>query len=176
MNEDLDRKYLGWAYRAAFYSPDPRTQNGALLVAHPFQRGGGKMMSGWNHGVHGATFDWNSSEKYELIHHAEESAILWAARDGVPTKDATLYVPWYACLRCARAIIGSGVRRVVGHHELIEWANGKNPSWADDIAEANRLLDDAGVTRDYLDGTFDADWIRHSGTRWSPRDSEEVRP
>jgi dCMP deaminase len=45
--------------------------------------------------------------------HAEQNAILTAARFGHRTEGATIYVTAQPCLNCAKAIITAGIRRVV---------------------------------------------------------------
>ena len=45
--------------------------------------------------------------------HAEENAVIAAAYHGVSTNDATLYVRYFPCDRCAKVIINAGVNRVV---------------------------------------------------------------
>jgi dCMP deaminase len=49
------------------------------------------------------------------MEHAERDAIYKAAFVGMQTEGATLYVPWFACADCARAIIAAGITRVVGN-------------------------------------------------------------
>jgi len=51
-------------------------------------------------------------KKYPLICHAEENAIMHAARIGVSLKDCSAYVTWPPCTRCARSLIQAGVRMV----------------------------------------------------------------
>ena len=64
--------------------------------------------------------------------HAEENAILYAARAGVSTLSATLYCTHSPCLRCARMIVQAGIQRVF-------WGN-----WYGGTDGAD-LLNDAGV-------------------------------
>ncbi|MEB3285699.1 MAG: dCMP deaminase family protein [Candidatus Sericytochromatia bacterium] len=45
--------------------------------------------------------------------HAEQNAIITAARFGHRTEGATIYVTAQPCLNCAKAIITAGIRRVV---------------------------------------------------------------
>ncbi|MFH1226138.1 MAG: cytidine/deoxycytidylate deaminase family protein [bacterium] len=45
--------------------------------------------------------------------HAEANAIIQAARCGPPINGATLYCKMTPCYRCAMAIIGAGIKRVV---------------------------------------------------------------
>ena len=45
--------------------------------------------------------------------HAEMAAIMSCARNGIPTKDATLYCSTFPCHNCAKHIISSGIKKVV---------------------------------------------------------------
>lgn len=45
--------------------------------------------------------------------HAELNSILFAARAGISVEGATLYCTLSPCLKCAQAIINSGIKRVV---------------------------------------------------------------
>jgi cytidine deaminase len=45
--------------------------------------------------------------------HAEQAALMSAARRGVSVKDATLYSTAFPCHECAKLIVAAGVRRVV---------------------------------------------------------------
>ena len=51
--------------------------------------------------------------KHENVIHAEANAILFAAKNGIPTQDCTLYVTTAPCSECAKMIIQSGIKRVV---------------------------------------------------------------
>jgi dCMP deaminase len=45
--------------------------------------------------------------------HAEQNAIAYACRIGIPMERATLYVTLSPCIDCAKLIIASGIKRVV---------------------------------------------------------------
>jgi dCMP deaminase len=45
--------------------------------------------------------------------HAEQNAIIQAARFGIPLEDATLYCKMTPCRTCAMMIINAGIKRVV---------------------------------------------------------------
>lgn len=51
------------------------------------------------------------SKIYEI--HAEMNAIIWAAREGISIKDATIYVTLEPCNECSKNLIASGIKRVV---------------------------------------------------------------
>jgi dCMP deaminase len=45
--------------------------------------------------------------------HAEQNAIIQAAKLGVAIQDATMYITHQPCSMCARMIVNAGIRRVV---------------------------------------------------------------
>lgn len=51
------------------------------------------------------------SKTYEI--HAEMNAIIWAAREGISIKDATIYVTLEPCSECSKNVIASGIKRIV---------------------------------------------------------------
>ena len=51
-----------------------------------------------------------------LAIHAEQNAILYAAKQKLDLKDATLYVTLSPCIACARVIFTMGISRVVYLH------------------------------------------------------------
>ncbi len=56
-----------------------------------------------------------SGERHELCRglHAEQNAIIQAAKIGVSLKGATMYVTHHPCFICAKMIINSGIKKVV---------------------------------------------------------------
>lgn len=78
--------------------------------------------------------------KYPLICHAEENAIMHAARIGVSLKGSTAYVTWPPCTRCARSLIQAGIKEVVysNQEEIPE-------RWVEDFTISCEMLTEAGV-------------------------------
>ena len=56
-----------------------------------------------------------SGERHELCRalHAEQNAIIQAAKIGVSTENATMYVTLQPCVICAKMIINAGITRIV---------------------------------------------------------------
>ena len=54
-------------------------------------------------------------ERYELCRsvHAEQNAIVQAAKLGLNTEGATCYVTHQPCATCSRLLISAGIRRIV---------------------------------------------------------------
>ncbi|MHC4297947.1 MAG: hypothetical protein ACYS7Y_11640 [Planctomycetota bacterium] len=154
-------------------SDDPSTQNGSVLVP----RGGmsGPLVYGANLLPKGSKAKpedvalWSKKFKYRVMGHAERVAIYRAARDCVPTNDATLVCPWFACTDCAKAIIEAGIVHVIGHQQM---RNKLHPTWMEEIEFADKMLDAAGVDREYIDADlFDSDpahAVLFQGELWIP--------
>jgi dCMP deaminase len=63
----------------------------------------------WNNEYTKEHHEW--SKTYEI--HAEMNAIIWAAREGISIKDATIYVTLEPCSDCSKNLIASGIKRIV---------------------------------------------------------------
>lgn len=161
-----DRDALAVAYSAAARSLDPSTQNGSYLLTNV--DGSLQGVTGHNIPIKGVEMDWDHPHKSEYLHHAEEHAILGAAKRGLSTIGATLYVPWYCCLRCARAIIGANIARVVGHKDLMAFSLKSNPKWTHTTMAGLELLANAGVKCDWVTGPVHSGPIMHAGVKWDP--------
>ena len=88
---------------------------------------------------------WTRPLKYQFVEHAERNAIYNAARFGIALDGCTLYLfgmgpPTSPCIECAKAVIQSGIVRVVGRaYKVVP------ETWVDDFAFAGTLLSEAGV-------------------------------
>lgn len=71
--------------------------------------------------------------------HAEQNAIVQAARIGVSVNDATLYCKMTPCYTCAKMIVNAGIKRVVAMKDYHS------------STDTKRLLDDAGVKLEIVD-------------------------
>jgi dCMP deaminase len=71
-------------------------------------------------GTHNCDLEWpdtgcprDSKGSCSLALHAEQNAILYAAKNNVPIEGCTLYVTLSPCIACARIIYTTGIRRVI---------------------------------------------------------------
>lgn len=111
-----DEYFMGIAMLSAERSKDNSTQVGACIV-----NSDNKIVSvGYNGMPTGCNDDempWERKAdspldtKYPFVCHAELNAIL--NRNAANLKDCTLYVTLFPCNECAKAIIQSGIKRVV---------------------------------------------------------------
>lgn len=148
MNEALE--HMRTAYMFAATSPDVSTQNGAKLVSW-----NGQIAYGHN-SIPGRILPSEerlaSKDRYDWIVHAEHASILNSASQGIPTFGATMYVPWFACIKCAVSIIQSDIALVVGHTDYVAYAAGVNPKWNQSVEEGIDALWEAGVAIDWIEG------------------------
>jgi dCMP deaminase len=143
-SEPTELDYLRMAYEAARdNSEDPSTQNGAVIVS-----GNSIISTGWNHIPLGVKGTWERPAKYLYVEHAERDSIYTAARHGKCTLGATMYCPWFACADCARGIICSGIKNVVGLRRALDLTP---PHWIENVEAANRMLTDGGVDIRWID-------------------------
>jgi dCMP deaminase len=54
----------------------------------------------------------DQDEKLKVICHAEQNAIINAARIGIATRGASIYVTKFPCLACCNSIIQAGIKRI----------------------------------------------------------------
>lgn len=156
-------QYLKMAYQVATQSPDPSTQNGAVIVSTT-----GVVVSACNKfptRVKSTPERLERPLKYEFIEHAERGAVYEAARLGVSAQGGTMYVPWFACSDCARAIICAGISRVVGHKKM---ADGTPERWKESIKNALIMLEESGVQTELYDGDIGGVTTLFNGAPFTP--------
>ena len=108
-----DIRFLELAKHISSWSKDPSTKVGCIIVGSDREiRSTG--FNGFPRGIEDSEERLTNREfKYPFICHAEENAIMHAARIGVSLKDCTAFVTWPPCTRCTRSLIQAGVREVV---------------------------------------------------------------
>lgn len=140
MSEKWDRRFIDLALHISGWSKDPSTKVGCVVVGEDREiRSTG--FNGFPRGIDDSMERLEDRElKYPLICHAEENAIMHAARIGISLKDCTAYVTWPPCTRCARSLIQAGVVEVVypGDIEIPE-------RWIEDFERSSSMMKEAGV-------------------------------
>jgi dCMP deaminase len=140
MSHKWDQRFLALARHIAAWSKDPSTQVGCVVVGADREI----RSTGFN-GLPRGIADTEErltdrNLKYPLICHAEENAILHAARIGVSLAGCTAYVTWPPCTRCARSMVQAGLREVVFPAEI-----DVPERWRADFEMSLQMLEEAGV-------------------------------
>ncbi len=113
MMTDWDKRFLKLAKHISEWSKDPSTQVGCVVVG-PDREIRSTGFNGLPRGIEDNDERLNDREiKYPLICHAEENAIMHAARIGISLKDCIAYVTWPPCTRCARSLIQAGISTII---------------------------------------------------------------
>ena len=141
MSAKWDQRFLNLAEHISGWSKDPSTKVGCVVVGEDREI----RSTGFNGFPRGIADDSerlsDREKKYPLICHAEENAIMHAARIGLSLKGCTAYVTWPPCTRCARSLIQAGVVEVVYPQE-----SEVPERWMDDFEMSSMMMDEAGLT------------------------------
>jgi len=141
MMTDWDKRFLKLAKHISKWSKDPSTQVGCVVVG-PDRELRSTGFNGLPRGIEDNEQRLNNREiKYPLICHAEENAIMHAARIGMSLKDCTAYVTWPPCTRCARSLIQAGIATIV-YPEDIEIPE----RWMEDFDLSLNMLKEANIS------------------------------
>ena len=157
MSLKWDRRFIGLASYIAEWSKDPSTQVGCVVVG-PDREVRSTGFNGFPRGIEDAPERLaDRATKYPLICHAEENAIMHAARIGISLKDCVAYVTWPPCTRCARSLVQAGVSEVKYPGDL------KIPErWQDDFKMSMHMLEEAGVRVSPVDLSSDLESVDRS--------------
>ena len=109
-----DEYFMGIALLSAKRSKDPSTQVGACIVSEE-NKIVGIGYNGFPIGCDDDNLPWgNKGEfvdtKYPYVCHAELNAILNSTKN---LKDCRIYVALFPCNECAKAIVQSGIKKVI---------------------------------------------------------------
>lgn len=142
-----DEYFMGLAHLSALRSKDPHTQVGAAIVDEN-HRVVSVGYNGMPKGCSDDEFPWSRegkllNSKYAFVVHAELNAIL---NSKWPVSGCTIYVSLFPCNECAKAIIQSGIRRIV--YESDKYADSES------TIASKKMLEAAGVEMQQLENTI----------------------
>jgi dCMP deaminase len=143
-----DEYFINIAQQVKLKSKDERTQIGVVIVGKDNEI----VSTGYNSFPRGINDDLlerqERPEKYFWFEHAERNAIYNAARIGVSTLGTTMYMTCdLSCADCARAIINSGISKVVFSRSTKEWPE----IWKQSAKRSMTMFNEAGVEIEYYD-------------------------
>lgn len=135
--------FMGIAFLSAKRSKDPVTQVGACIVIDDKIIGIG--YNGFPRGNNDDNMPWGKEgeyleTKYPYVVHAELNSILNSNKS---VKDATIYVTHFPCNECSKAIIQSGISKVV-------YFSDKHKD-KDSTKASVRMLENAGIEVEKID-------------------------
>ncbi len=137
---DWDSRFMNLARHIATWSKDRSRQVGCVIVG-PDNEIRAYGFNGFPRGVDDDTEGRHARPaKYKWTEHAERNAIYNAARIGTPLQGCRMYLPWFPCMDCARALVQSGIVELICFKpDLLD------PKWGGDFADVPLLLEEADV-------------------------------
>lgn len=109
-----DEYFMGVAFLSGMRSKDPSTQVGACIIDKE-KKIIGMGYNGFPLGSSDDKMPWGKTgdfldTKYPYVVHAELNAILNSIKS---LKESTIYVTHFPCNECAKAIVQSGIKKVI---------------------------------------------------------------
>jgi len=119
-----NKRFMDLSVHVSSWSKDQSTQVGAVIVDDKKTI----LSIGYNGFPRGCDDEKKERHerpaKYLYTEHAERNAIYNAARNGIKLDETTLYVSsLFPCVDCARAIIQSGIKKIVATKPDLEHEN-----------------------------------------------------
>ena len=90
-------------------------------------------------------------EKYFWFEHAERNAIYNATLIGVSLDRCKMYTNSVPCMDCVRAIVQSGIERVIVDEE---WDKNNSKKWEEHAKRSLEMFEEVGVKIRYWKGKF----------------------
>jgi dCMP deaminase len=142
MGKKWDERWMQMAYVLSTFSEDTSTHIGAVIVGpdHEIRSTG---YNGLPRGIENTPERNERPLKYSYFEHGERNAIFNAARMGTPVKGCTMYTNGVPCTDCMRAILQSGITRLVTHKEWDLDPYSVHQVWAESLKQTMLMIDEA---------------------------------
>jgi dCMP deaminase len=137
---DWDEYFIKMSELVATKSKDRSTKVGCVIVGenHEVKSTG---YNGFCRGVNDHVEErYYRPEKLFWTEHAERNAVYNAARNGISLDKSTAYVtPLFPCADCARALIQSGIKRIVAPHPI------ESSTWTESFNKSLVMFEESGI-------------------------------
>lgn len=135
-----DIKFIGLSRHVAEWSKDTNRKNSAVVV----DSDNSIISIGYNGFPRGCDDSiasrYEQPAKYLYTEHAERNAIYHASKLGIPLKGCNMYTTMFPCSDCARAIIQSGIKKLISPAPDVE-----HEKWGPHFKAALVMLEEANV-------------------------------
>jgi dCMP deaminase len=145
---DWDRRFINLARHIGDWSKDRSRKVGCVIVGPSNEI----RSIGYNGFIRGADDEdedrHDRPAKYDWTEHAERNAIYHAAMLGIPLRGCRMYLAWFPCVDCARAIVQCGLEELIAERPDFD-----DPRWGEKFRVSQQLLTEAGIRVRYLTPT-----------------------
>lgn len=139
-------RYMDLARHVSTWSKDKSTKVGCVIVAPDMRT---VVAMGYNGFPRGVYDDMQCRHerplKYKWTEHAERNAIYNAAHKGISLQGCKMFVPWFPCCDCARAVIQTGITELYCHKPDLS-----DERWGADFVISLEMLGEAEVEVVYV--------------------------
>jgi dCMP deaminase len=137
---DWDSRFIQLAMHIATWSKDRSTKVGCVIVG-PLNEIRAVGYNGFPRWVDDSVEERHTRPaKYLWTEHAERNAIFNAARVGISLIECRMYLPWFPCMDCARAIVQCGIVELIAFQpDLLD------STWGDHFKSALEMMREARV-------------------------------
>lgn len=151
---DWDKRFIEFTQHVSSWSKDKSIGTCAVIVDDD-----NRVISfGYNGFPSGADDSieerYEKPKKYLYTEHAERNAIYNAARTGVSTRGCRMFLMWFPCADCARAIIQCGIKELVCFEPEYDCK-----TWGEHFVAAKEMLDECGVKIRFIEGNI-SDYLK----------------
>lgn len=135
-----NQRFVDLANHVAGWSKDRSTKVGAVIVGQNRE----VLSMGYNgfpRGIDDSIDERHERPaKYKWAEHAERNAIFNAARNGVRLEGSSIYLGWYPCCECARAIVQAGIKTLI-----CEEPDFNHSRWGQDFVISAQIFNEGGI-------------------------------
>lgn len=137
---EKEQNFINLCGNIATWSKDKSSKVGAIAVG-PDNEIRSVGYNGFPRGINDDIEErYERPDKYLFTEHAERNCVYNAARMGTSLKDCTMYLQWFPCADCARAIIQSGITKIFATNPDLSHSR-----WGEHFRAAKQMLEEAGV-------------------------------
>lgn len=138
--DSWDKKFIKLCQHISGWSKDKNRKVGAVIVDND-----NVVLSMGYNGIPRGCDDsvecrYDRPIKYLFTEHAERNAIYHAARHGVSLKGCRLYVTLFPCADCARALIQSGITKIIAPEPDLT-----HEVWGEHFKAAIQMMEEANI-------------------------------
>jgi dCMP deaminase len=138
---DWDTKFMNLARHVGTWSKDASRKVGCVIVG-PNNEVRATGYNGFPRGVDDTVVERHQRPaKYLWTEHAERNAIYNATRAGISVEGCRMYLPWFPCMDCARAIVQTGINELI-----VTRPDESDPQWGSGFSTALVLFKEVGLS------------------------------
>lgn len=128
--------------KANLFSKDPKRKVGAIILEkNTFIQ----LSCGYNglpRGLKETKTRWNDKNKHNYVIHAEQNAIIHAAKTNINVNDTILVCNRYPCHNCALNIVQAGIKTII---TINPWNNKLSEKWKKSFKISKEIFDELNV-------------------------------